>query len=246
MKNTCLSTMFVTLLVACSGSGTTSSGGNSQGGSGASVGHGGGGATGTGGSASSANTGGSSTNTGGAGGAGGFVNAPECNDASDCTLVNNCCDCIGIPSDTSRPSCDVPECFAPACEALGFGDLSDAQCAAGRCVAGFDCDISKVACELLPPDCPTAMTNTHVDGCWGDCVDATECLEISSCDQCDLGTQVCVKQTTQLGPSYNCVAIPEACGDSPSCACLGASVCVAPYDTCSDTALGIDCSCPAC
>ena len=57
--------------------------------------------------------------------------------------------------------------------------------------------------------------------------------------------EACVQYSTQLGPQFHCSPIPEACGGTPSCACM-AEVCVGPFDACSDGPDGMSCSCPVC
>ncbi len=221
------------------------------GGSGASSASGGkGGTTNAGGNtASGGNTssgqGGDAGGAGGVGGQGGvFENKPECTKASQCNLINDCCNCKGIPSSEQPPVCDVPECFAPMCEALDFPNL-EASCAAGRCVAGFDCDHTKVQCKSIQPECDPGKTPTVVNNCWGQCVPAEQCGQVGNCKQCG-PDQVCVNEVTQLGFMRHCVNIPKVCKDKVSCACMGASVCVAPYDNCSEANGTLSCDCPAC
>jgi len=242
--------VFLTFLTtaACAGSSRVDSG--SSGGAAAS-GEAGGATQGGGGSgATGGDNSGGGNSAGGAGASGGSGGAPpvvaECTDDSDCKLVNDCCSCLGIPTSRQDPDCDLSECLIPHCQSLEFGDLQNAQCRVGRCVAGFTCDHTEVTCESVPPNCPPGETPSALGDCWGKCVATTECESVGSCDQCDTNSEQCVRQDTQLGAVYHCVDKPEACDDNPSCACMGASVCLAPYDTCNDTALGITCSCLTC
>ena len=213
-----------------------------QGGSGAAGGQGGSGAAGgQGGSGAAGGQGGS----GASGGSGGNGGAPQCTTDGQCTLVNDCCSCLGIGPGEGVPPCAIMECFVPTCQGQGL-DANTASCAVGQCVAGHDCDHSKVACDSLPPNCPAGQTATVNGLCWGGCVAATECKTVGSCDQCG-DTLGCVKQITQLGAEIHCVTLPSSCNGKASCECAGGSVCVDPFDSCSvDPQGAITCSCPEC
>jgi len=182
----------------------------------------------------------STTGTGGSGATG-----PECATDADCELVNDCCSCLGIASGEAAPACDMEECFATTCDAMGFPTLS-ARCAAGQCVAGFPCDQNTTLCASLPPSCEPGHTPSILGACWGPCVLASECGNVTACSDCDAAAQLCVVDETQLGPAYHCVALPPACQGSPDCACMGEAVCVEPYDTCVDAEAAVTCTCPAC
>jgi hypothetical protein len=243
---------------ACAGDDSTSdtgsggvagSGGNpvgpvGSGGAGASGASGGFGAVGDGGAGGTtggAGTGGQAT-TGGAGGGPSAV--PECVDDADCTMVNDCCSCIAIPTTRQPPVCNVPECFAPTCTSLG-NPSAMAACVVGHCTAGFVCDHALVLCDSVEPVCPDGQTASVVGTCWGQCVDATECATVAECGQCG-AMQACVTEVTQLGLLRHCVQLPGECGGAPTCACLGPAVCLAPFDTCSTSGEGLSCSCPSC
>jgi hypothetical protein len=65
---------------------------------------------------------------------------------------------------------------------------------------------------------------------------------------CDSANEICVSREP-IGPSitYSCEAVPAGCDSDRTCACAGASLCQAPFDTCHDTATNtIDCECLAC
>lgn len=235
-------------ITGCGDGGSSSSGGGGT----ATGGTGGTGATSSGGTATGGtSTGGTSTGgtaTGGttsSGGSGGSA-SPQCtNDASTCQLVNDCCNCVGVGPGETAPTCNIPECFVDTCTGLGLKDSVNPQCAAGQCVAGFVCDTSKALCDSLPPSCPVGTVASVSGACWGSCVTPTECLSVDSCAACT-GNQVCVEDETMLGPVFHCVAAPPECGGTPTCACMGASVCAGAYHLCSESPAGLSCSCPEC
>ena len=212
----------------------------------AAVGPGGTGAASAGSGGSGAVAGNGHTGAGASGGSDPFDNSPECSVSTDCTVVNNCCNCQGIAVTEPPPICDDSNCKASVCELFGL-PKPPGGCSVGQCVAGFDCDTSKVLCESLPPPCGPDET-ISVDGiCWGPCVPSAECAFVSGCDACTKGSQVCVTESTQLGTFAHCVDIPSDCQGQANCACMGGAVCVAPFDTCADNDAGkIACSCPTC
>ncbi len=240
-------TLFAGLAIACSSSETTST--SSTSGQGAGPGSGGGSATtgsggsGAGGNATSSGQGGSSPGAGGQAAGGALpVGSPQCATDQDCKLIDTCCDCAGIPSASDLP-CNDTTCKASMCTMFPTQPVA-AQCRAGQCVTTIDCDISKVMCKSLPPDCPDGQTNTvnPMTQCWGPCAEETECAEVAGCEQCV--STACVTYVTQLGPQRNCVDVPMECGTSEDCQCLGPAVCIAPYDTCAISPSGVMCQCP--
>lgn len=66
--------------------------------------------------------------------------------------------------------------------------------------------------------------------------------------QCNAATEICVVDVQQLGPVYNCRAVPSSCTSNRSCACVGSSVCLRPYVLCSNNVAPnvVSCSCPTC
>lgn len=213
------------------GSGAASTGGDGPGGSSS-------GGTGNGGGAGNSGGAGATGGNGASGGVG--AGGPECVDDSGCAIVNDCCACEGIPAGEPFPECPLT-CFVSSCEAAGLPNPPP-LCAAGQCVAGFDC--SYASCFALPPVCEPGMVPSVVADCWGPCVPATECAAVASCDQCPIGT-ACVEQVA-FGTTLHCVAIPESCNGTPSCACMGSSVCVGEFDACIDGADSISCECTSC
>lgn len=237
------------LVVAC--------GGSAEGGGAGAAGSSGSGATGTGGATggnggsgggvgASAGASGSGAVGGGSGGSGGIPPFAECAQDSECHLFEDCCTCEGVANGAADPpSCDAA-CAVGAC---GQHGITSASCIAGRCVAGFDCDASKVMCFGIAPTCAPGQVPSVVANCWGPCVDATECRGVTSCADCTGSLTTCVEYDLQGGDSNvssHCVSVPKGCEGTPNCACMGASVCISPFDACGDTKSGLSCSCPAC
>jgi hypothetical protein len=204
------------------------------------------GAGGTGGTLPSSGKGGASTSSGGGqGGSGGAgVAVAECNTDQDCKIVNTCCDCAGVPNGTDLP-CGITTCKQAMCSLYQPQPVA-ALCRAGHCVTTVDCDISKVTCKSLPPDCPLGETNSvnPMTSCWGSCVAEVECTEVATCDQCV--TSACVTYVTQIGPKRNCVNVPSVCNGQEDCSCMGPAVCIDLFDTCSTSPSGLQCHCPPC
>ena len=227
-------------------------GGASGGSGGASGGRGGsggasGGKGGSGG-ASGGKGGGGGGASGGKGGAGG-VPSPECTTASDCVLFTDCCRCEAVPVGTTVETCPAI-CIQSACQARML-PANSVACVAGRCVAGFACDTTRVTCRIATPSCPAGEVPTVNDAgtCYlGTCAPATECTTVTSCGACTGAGEVCVSYETQLGPQYHCVTIPPACNGNGGCSCNGLVSCVAPYRMCTDYSgiRGVSCSCPTC
>jgi hypothetical protein len=218
--------------------GASGSGGGvgAAGGSGASGAQGGDGGTSIGGTGGGGGAGGSAT-----GGAGG---AAQCTDDTQCTNPNDCCTCEAFGPGEPLPVCNIPECLQSKCSEVGWPNAG-ATCSVGQCVAGFGCEHATVTCDGPMPACGAGMTASVVGTCWGGCVKVTECATVSSCAQCT-GGAACVTEVTQLGPKVHCVTPPSSCNGTPTCACMGAAVCVGNFDTCDDSGGSISCSCPAC
>lgn len=223
------------------GIGGTGATGGASGGTGGASGGTGGASGGTGGA--SGGTGGAS---GGTGGTGGVVGAPECKTANDCKVFNDCCSCEGVPK-AENPTVCPALCKQNKCESLGVSPTT-VECVAGRCVKGYDCDTSKVTCKAAEPACPSGQVPEVKGNCYTfNCVPANECMFVPSCAKCG-GNDVCANYVTQLGPRPHCVSIPTECNGNFTCACMGPSVCLSPFDSCSDLSgpKGVACTCPAC
>jgi hypothetical protein len=178
-------------------------------------------------SASSTSSGmGGNGGSAGTGGFGGTVTAsppPQCVVDSDCTLIDDCCRCEGISNKESVPECPLPECFAPTCGTIGLPNPK-AVCRAGQCVVDADCNQGHALCDSIPPTCPPGQTVHVTNGCWGGCIDVTECREVGSCTQCGAG-QACVTSNTMMVPAPHCVDVPSSCNGQITCDCMGESVC---------------------
>ena len=231
------------------GAGIGGQGGSSVGGGGgAGIGGAGGAGGGTGGSAGRAGTGGvGAGGRGGGSGNGGQTVTPECNTAADCRLYTDCCACQALgPGEPNPVACGLV-CIQSKCAELQLSN-SAAACVAGHCVAGFDCDASKVTCRIAPPTCIGGEVPAIKGLCYtGACVPASECLNVPSCAACG-PNQACAAYQTQRGVEYHCVPVPETCHGSAGCECMGPSTCISPYMSCTNFSgvRGFSCSCPNC
>jgi hypothetical protein len=236
---------------ATGGTGGAETGGNAgNAGSAASAGQagsgGGAGQAGMGGSGA-AGIGGSAGASGDAGSAGsaGSAAAPECTDASHCTIFSDCCSCIALAPGESAESCPAM-CFVDKCTELGVDPTKAPECQAGHCVVGFDCDASKAVCAMPPPSCGAGETPSVKGGCWGPCVPAAECSFVPDCSDCDPTLHTCVSNVAWT-TDHHCVPTPPACKEDPSCSCLQNAVCIDPFGVCADSPSGgISCECPNC
>ncbi len=171
----------------------------------------------------------------GAGATSGGGAAPQCTDASQCKLFSDCCSCEAIGPNEFTPAMCPDPCGQKTCEALGI-TAGSVKCIAGQCVAGIKCNVLDVFCNGPMPKCPVGQRPSVVNHCWGPCVPSAECIEVMSCADCDTSKQICV--TTGDGTRH-CADIPKECGAGiPTCACMGSSVCIAPYSKCRDAPPG--------
>jgi len=171
---------------------------------------------------------------------------PECTTEKDCQIFTDCCACEGVPNGAMPPSCRLA-CKQNQCASLGLA-APQAACIAGRCVAGFECDSSKVLCKLVPPTCPAGQVPLVQGSCWqGACVAANECASVKDCSACT-GGLICAEFVQRGGPAVHCYDVPKECNGNYGCSCAGAGVCSGPGLTCGDLSglMGIACSCPAC
>ncbi len=156
---------------AGSGSGAATDPASSTGGSGSGSGSGSGGDSGqTSGPATSSASGGSGGSDGSDPGGG-----PACQQAEDCALFSDCCECKAVLTSDNPPSC-FAECEQTLCESWGAGGAS---CLDGECVlAPINCDDSRVICRVAIPECPDGFNPVVTpDGtCWtGQCAPAEHC-----------------------------------------------------------------------
>lgn len=66
---------------------------------------------------------------------------------------------------------------------------------------------------------------------------------------CQTATEVCVRTDQQIGPKFDCVAVPSGCEQDRTCNCLGSHVCTSVYNYCADGPAGsnmVSCSCINC
>lgn len=169
----------------------------------------------------------------------------ECVSDADCVLHNDCCDCFAVAKADDPPICKKL-CDQPLCDQL---EIDQAICRFGVCVTEkLPCDASKVACDALPPKCPEGQVATVKGACWsGNCVPATSCDVVESCDLCPAGF-MCVFHEVQFPKPPTCEPIPASCDGKIDCDCAGAQICVDPFNGCNDGGPGneLHCSCPSC
>jgi hypothetical protein len=188
------------------------------------------GGTGVGGS-SGAGTSGSA----GMAGAAGMPNGAECASAADCRMVSDCCSCRAEPVSGPGELCPI-DCASDAC-ADGNVEPSEVECVMGRCVIARSC-AGGVLCPALPPNCGEGRLPSILEGCWGPCLEVTECSRVPSCDDCS--DAVCAR-FDGLMSTYHCVDPADGCRAGNYCECLGACT----FD-CVENAEGVGCSCPVC
>lgn len=145
--------------------------------------------------------------------------AAECQQDSDCVLINNCCECSARPASEEVPPCDG-NCLQPTCDAQSLGGITVA-CRSGLCeFANVQCTETPPACGSPQPSCPPDTNVSVVGDCWGPCVPSRYC-EGAPCTDASCGEGwMCVPG--QSGAS-TCAPIPRECAGTPGCAC------VAPY-----------------
>jgi hypothetical protein len=175
----------------------------------------------------------------GAGGSGisepGGVGA-ECMGDQDCAVFNDCCECdVGAASE-DHPVCEMV-CIQSACAARGV--QAEARCRSNRCVFDLSCDGTQVSCDEAEPTCPAGQAASVVESCWGPCIEASQCREVTDCTACSPGTACVENQDSPLGFTQ-CVEVEASCAQKPTCECVDACL-----RSCSDDD-GISCFCPAC
>lgn len=189
--------------------------------------------------------------TAGTGAAGSGGAKPECTKASDCRLQSDCCNCRAVPVGTQDAQCQLA-CVQSKCAQLNLPDGA-VDCVAGRCVAGFNCESTKVTCMTSPPACAAGEApGVNAQGtCYtGVCVPVTQCKRVSSCAACS-SSQACVSYAAQQQSGttrIHCVTVPTTCSGAGSCDCMGPSSCVNSYTSCTPLSgvRGVSCSCPNC
>ncbi|HKQ68991.1 MAG TPA: hypothetical protein VJT73_06620 [Polyangiaceae bacterium] len=170
----------------------------------------------------------------------------ECAVDDDCRLFSDCCSCAGVPKTAGVSTCPAL-CKQSKCEELGLAG-GKASCVAGRCVAGFECDGTKVTCDMGPPKCQGGQVPLVSGGCYqGSCVPAVECASVSNCAVC-AGRTTCAVFVQRSGSLRHCVDVPPACGGDSTCTCTGKSVCTGIFSRCTNFSgvRGFVCGCPTC
>ncbi len=179
------------------------------------------------------------------GGTGGVITPPpgerECEGPEDCVRVSDCCGCRSEPQKT--PSFCALDCERDACVELGLTEVHP-TCDMGRCRFDVSCDRGRVGCEAAPPSCPPGQVPSVVSQgiavpCWGPCIDATDCGQVTDCSACPDGT-VCIVFEAQFA-SYSCVVPQNGCAAGKYCSCLAAC----SYG-CTETEDYVACACPVC
>jgi hypothetical protein len=149
---------------------------------------------------------------------------PECSEASQCAVVNDCCNCTAAPVDM-LPPCDAPECDGLTCDnTFGPSYVPAATCMIGTCMlAQISCNLDEITCGPPDPPLPPCVGNTlHsvIDSCFGPCVPPSMCASLPvecTADTCGEGF-ACVN--TQSGAPSRCIPLPPACNGVGSCECV--------------------------
>jgi hypothetical protein len=133
------------------------------------------------------------------------ASAGACARDDDCQLINDCCSCEAIPRGENAPACDSKRvCLTSEC--TQYPGVDQARCSAGRCVLGFDCDPTMIACKRLPPVCPAGQTPQIIGQggarCYGECVDARQCLTVPACAACR-PTDLCAR--SDMSTALHCL-----------------------------------------
>ncbi|MGE5788198.1 MAG: hypothetical protein ACM3ZE_26620 [Myxococcales bacterium] len=178
-----------------------------------------GGANSVGGQSSSRSAGGAAT-----GGTTGTRNGVECTKDQDCQLTGDCCGCHSLPLD-GHSDCPMMCATQASCDGVSYlTQKAEPGCIGGRCALKRNCDDSLVVCKMATPVCPAGrVPSVTADGtCWdGDCINAEECSEVSSCSVCSGNNLMCVYSNGARGVAH-CVKEPWPCATNSLCACYGA------------------------
>ncbi len=161
----------------------------------------------------------------------------SCTVAGDCAVGTRQINCCGTMIVTGISSTVAP----------------DFEAAAGICASQYpDC---RCATEPTRADDGTTRDNVLDEDAIAECVDNVCRTTFPQTPQpcgpslrCDPADEVCVA-TSPVGPSiqYACQPVPAGCELDRSCGCVASTLCVAPFDTCTDVVRNeVSCECPQC
>lgn len=143
----------------------------------------------------------------------------ECQQDSDCMIVDNCCECSARPVGAEIAPCPG-ECLQSTCDAKLLSGVT-AACRSGVCeFANVPCSAGPPACATPKPSCPPDTQTSVVGDCWGPCVPSRYC-EGAACTAGSCGDGwMCVEHQATASA---CAPIPHECAGTPDCTCA------APY-----------------
>lgn len=182
--------------------------------------------------------------TGGATASGGAAGAPAeeiipCQQNSDCVVVDDCCRCGAVSSESQVDECAI-DCEVSRCSEMGQ-TVPSAVCHAGRCRLDVSCNISEATCRADPPSCPPGELPEVVDDCYtGRCFDARQCIRVASCNDCPEG-DACVHMQS-FNFSFLCAAPVSGC-ELNDCECMQACD---GFGCAEGMESDLACYCPAC
>ncbi len=96
--------------------------------------------------------------------------------------ASNCFVAAGICVPNSIQCMSDAECMVD-CDPTGATDCigSSGVCIGGVCTYQVDCNPANALCDMIPPTCPEGQAPSVVNGCFGECVDASLCIVVSDC-----------------------------------------------------------------
>jgi hypothetical protein len=158
----------------------------------------------------------------------------SCTTASDCAIGDRQVDCCGTHTVTG----------------VNHNVLGAFQAAAALCASQFPL----CGCPTRPTFADDLTTETNggpaIVECNNNTCETTFPVAVACGPSlmCNSATEVCVAREP-IGPSiqYSCDPVPQACGEDRTCTCLAATLCLSPFDFCTDVGPNqINCNCPAC
>jgi hypothetical protein len=157
----------------------------------------------------------------------------SCSSAMDCALGEvqiNCCGSMAVTG-------------------IAAGELARFQAAAAICASQFP----GCGCPTMPTIADDGTSNQGIPAtvsCENNVCTSSFPPPRTPCGQttCDATTEICVASFPH-GPAidYQCQPIPAGCEGDRSCRCAAATLCVAPFNLCTDAGPNqISCECPVC